>query len=165
MPSFARRDIVNLLDALDRHAEEAAAAARAASRELRIARFAAYDTFRERWDDFNTVSALVEYRLRNLADGPSHELDDRFRTATARMMTVAIQAALHFLRVVAELDALPLAARDLVVGELRSLHEANNRIAEACLTDLLPGRGVADLDVARRIVDTVLKRAPSLLQR
>jgi hypothetical protein len=160
---YTRRDVEELLLALERGATAVVKAAGQASAEAKRDKFQAYQEFKSRCDDFDTLSILIEHRLKNMKGGAEKDLDDKFEELTLFLLSATLTASLHFLRILAERDALPLGSRDVFMRELRNLHRAHEKMNDPRYAPRISERTGSDLKVAEEILATIIERAPALL--
>jgi hypothetical protein len=161
--TYNRGEVEQLLGALEQSASAVVKTAGLASAEAKKDKFQAYQEFKKRCDDFDTLSILVEHRLKNMKGGKEADLEEKFDELTLFLLTATLTASLHFLRILAERDALPLGSRDLFMRELRNLHRAHEKIADPRYSMRINDRTTADLKVAEEILGTIIDRAPALL--
>lgn len=161
--TYSRRDVDPLLEALEKNATDVVESARNAASEARADKYQGYAEFKKKADDFDTLAILIEHRLKNLRLGRDKELDDRFEDMILFMLSATMTTSLHFLRILAEREALPLGSRELFAGELRSLHRAKDKLAAQRFADRISARTRADMRIAEEILNIILDRAPALL--
>ncbi len=161
--TYSRRDVEELLLALEQGAAAVVKSAGLASPEAKQDKFQAYQEFKRRCDDFDTLSILIEHRLKNMKGGAERDLDEKFDELCLFLLSATLTASLHFLRILAERDALPLGSRDVFMRELRNLHRANEKMNDPKYAPRINERTGADLKVAEEILATIIERAPALL--
>lgn len=161
--TYSRRDVQELLKALEQGATAVIQSAGLASAEAKQDKFQAYQDFKRRCDDFDTLSILIEHRLKNMRNGVEQDLADKFEELTLFLLSATLTASLHFLRILAERDALPLGSRDVFMRELRNLHRAHEKMNDPKYAPRINERTGADLKVAEEILATIIERAPALL--
>jgi hypothetical protein len=161
--TYNRKEVQDLLLALERSASDTIVVAREASTGAQKGRYDTYTRFREKCDDFNTLSILIEYRLKNIAGGQASDLEDKFNDLSAFMLSATLQTSLFLLRILAETETLPLGSRDIFTSELRSLHGVRQRIQDAKYAPKLTDRTLGDIKVAEEILEMIIERAPALL--
>jgi len=161
--TYNRREVEQLLGALEQSAGAVIKTAGLASTEAKRDKFQAYQEFKRRCDDFDTLSILIEHRLKNMKGGKEKDLEDKFEELTLFLLSATLTASLHFLRILAERDALPLGSRDVFMRELRNLHRAHEKMNDPKYAPRIGERTIADLKVAEEILTTIIERAPALL--
>jgi hypothetical protein len=160
---YNRGEVEQLLGALEQSASSVIQTAGLASADARKDKFAAYQEFKRRCDDFDTLSILIEHRLKNMKGGKETDLEEKFDELTLFLLSATLTASLHFLRILSERDALPLGSRDLFLRELRNLHRAQEKANEPRFEGRLGDRTAADIKVAEEILAAIIERAPMLL--
>lgn len=160
---YDRPEVEEMLRALEQNAEEIRLYANSAASAVRKDQYNAYLEFRQKCEDFDTLSILVEYRLKNMRGGRQADLSDRFDTLTVSTLSATLTASLHFLRILSEREMLPLGSRDVFTRELRNLHHAKERMSRPDLAGKLDERTRADLKVAEDILAIIVEKAPALL--
>lgn len=162
--TYSRRDVEELLLALEQGAAAVVKSAGLASAEAKQRdKFQAYQEFKRRCDDFDTLSILIEHRLKNMKGGVEKDLDEKFDELCLYLLSATLTASLHFLRILAERDALPLGSRDVFMRELRNLHRAHEKMNDPKYAARISERTGSDLKVAEEILATIIDRAPALL--
>ncbi len=161
--TYSRGEVEQLLGALEQSASAVIKTAGHASTEAKRDKFQAYQQFKQRCDDFDTLSILIEHRLKNMKGGKEKDLEDKFEELTLFLLSATLTASLHFLRILSERDALPLGSRDVFMRELRNLHRAHEKMNDPKYSARINDRTVADLKVAEDILATIIERAPALL--
>lgn len=161
---YDRTEVEGMLRALGRNADEIRLHANNAAKAVRRDQYNAYFEFRQKCEDFDTLSILVEYRLKNMRGGHQADLSGTFDTLTVSTLSATLTASLHFLRVLSEQESLPLGSRDVFTRELRSLHHAKERMTRPDLAGKLDERTRADIKVAEDILAIIVEKAPALLE-
>jgi hypothetical protein len=161
--TYSRAEVEQLLGALEQSATSVIKTAGLASAEAKKDKFQAYQKFKVKCDDFDTLSILIEHRLKNMRGGKEKDLEEKFEELTLFLFTATLTASLHFLRILSERDALPLGSRDLFMRELRNLHRANEKVNEDRFAKRIGERTRNDIKVAEEILSVIIDRAPALL--
>lgn len=161
---YERREVKDLLWALGRGAKDVIEYANAAARDVRIERYATYVAFQQKCEDFDTLSILTEYRLKNIKTGSDPELERALADIMLKTRSATLTATLHFLRLLSERDSLPLGSRDVFMRELRTLHHLRNEMKSPRYEGKLTARTLADIHIAEEILTVILERAPALLE-
>ena len=161
--TYSRGEVEQLLGALETSASSVIKTAGAASSEARLDKFQAYQEFKQRCDDFDTLSILIEHRLKNMKGGKERDLEEKFDELTLFLLTATLTASLHFLRILSERDALPLGSRDVFMRELRNLHRAQEKIRDPRFEGRISDRTSNDVKVAEDILSAIIERAPEIL--
>ena len=162
--TYTRREVQQLLGALERQAKEAVDLAAAAEREASKHSFAAYRAFRDKVGEFQALVILIEGRLRNLVDHRSDDLRAEFERLDTLMLSVLVRSSMRFFFVLSANPILPLGAREVFVSELKSLHEAHEKLRRPDYAGKLGPNLENDLDMASQILEEIIDKAPGLLQ-
>ena len=159
-----RREVEQLLAALEGHADRVISAAKEVSGAIAQEEFGIYAKFRGSCDDFDTLAIVIEYRLKNLRGGRDRALEAQFEELTLFMLSATLQTSLHFLRLLAHRNELPLGSKDIFLSELRSLYRVKQLLEMERYRAKISSRAVKDIETAEEILGVIIERAPSLLQ-
>jgi hypothetical protein len=162
--SHTRQEVEGLLSALEGNANSVIAAAKLASNTIAEQEWHAYSEFRDRCDDFDTLAIVIEYRLKNLRGGRDAALERTFEELQLFMLTATLQTSLHFLKILAQKNELPLGSKDIFQGELRSIYRVKNLLELDRFKSKISSRADKDIETAEEILSVIIERAPSLLQ-
>lgn len=162
--TYLRPEVEDLLAALEQNASDVRRHAASAAGAVRRDQYNAYLEFRQKCEDFDTLSILLEYRLKNMRGGHQADLSGQYDTLIVSTLSATLCASLHFLRILAERESLPLGSRDVFTRELRSLHHAKERMLRPDLAAKLEPRARADIKVAEDILAVIVEKAPALLE-
>jgi len=122
-----------------------------------------YAQFRAKSGEIYTLSIVVKTRVDNLQGGPDKELADRFDRSVVNAQRLIIQASLRFMDVLSKLDVLPLGAREIFTGELRSLYDARERLRDPRLAPFIDDGLEKKIGVAEAVLTTIIEKAPQLM--
>ena len=122
-----------------------------------------YAQFRAKSGEVYTLGIVVKSRVDNLDSGRDEELAKRFDRAVVEAQRVIIQASLRFMEVLSKLEALPLGAREIFTGELRSLYDARERLRDPRLAPLIDESLSKKIDTAEAVLNTIIEKAPRLM--
>lgn len=161
---YKRPEVEELLSALQRSAEDVLAHARRAAEDVSKDSYEGYARFREKAEDFETLAILIEYRLKNMGSARIDDLEAKFSELNAHMLGATLTTSLHFLNLLAAQRHLPLGSRDIFLRELRSLHNAKEKLQSAKYLERLNERTARDVKLAEEILSVIIDRAPNLLQ-
>jgi hypothetical protein len=160
---YSRREVTELLGALERQCREAAVLAKMAETEASKHSFGAYRSFRDKVGEFQALVILIEQRLRNLADARSEDLQDQFEKLDMVMLALLVRASMRFFFVLSANPILPIGAREIFMTELRSLHDAQVKLRQPSYVGKLGADLERDLETASLILEEIIDKAPSLL--
>jgi hypothetical protein len=122
-----------------------------------------YAQFRARSGEVYTLGIVVKSRVDNLDKGPDPELSQRFDRAIVEAQRIIIQASLKFMEVLSKLEALPLGAREIFTGELRSLYDSRERLRDPRLAPFIDESLGKKIDTAEAVLNTIIEKAPQLM--
>ncbi len=160
---YTRAEVKELLGALERQCREAAKLAQIAEHDASKHSFSAYREFRDKVGEFQALVILIEQRLRNLVDTRSDDLRDQFEKLDTVMLALLVRASMRFFFVLSANPILPIGAREIFVAELRSLHDANDKLNRPNYAGKLGPELENDLQTASLILEEIIDKAPSLL--
>lgn len=160
---YTRGEVKELLAALERQCREAAQLAKMAEHDASKHSFGAYRDFRDKVGEFQALVILIEQRLRNLVDARSDDLREQFEKLDTVMLALLVRASMRFFFVLSANPILPMGAREIFVAELRSLHDANEKLHRPAYVGKLGPELERDLETASLILEEIIDKAPSLL--
>lgn len=160
---YTRTEVKELLSALERQCREAAKLAQIAEHEASKHSFAAYREFRDKVGEFQALVILIEQRLRNLVDSRTDDLRDQFERLDTVMLALLVRASMRFFFVLSANPVLPMGAREIFMAELRSLHDAHQKLSQPAYAGKLGSELERDLETASQILEEIIDKAPSLL--
>lgn len=161
--SYTKREAQDMLVALERQAREIIIVAQKAQSTATKHSFNVYRQFRESVSEFETFGILIENRLRNLDTGRDPRLDEQFDALNVLISKSVIKASTQFFLALSKSPALPLGSREVFLQELRSLHEARNKLSDPRYQRMLDEEAHRNLQIAENILTEIIERAPSLL--
>lgn len=162
---YKKSEVVEMLSAMERKAGQVLAMVEDAEEEATKNSFSMYDAFVKRASDFDTLSILVETRIKNmeLGAGSSEALQDQYDKLKMIVAHGQIKASMKFFFVLSAASSLPLGARNLFSSELRRLYALKNELTLPKYEGTLSEEAVNDLETAELILTEIIERAPSLL--
>jgi hypothetical protein len=161
--TYTRAEVKGLIGALERQAREAVTLAKTAEVEASKHSFGAYRSWRDKVGEFQALVILIEQRLRNIADGRSDDLREEFQRLDVLMLGLLVRASMRFFFVLSANPILPLGAREIFLSELRSLHDAHEKLRRPGYAEKLAPDLEKDLDTAELILEEIIDKAPGLL--
>lgn len=161
--TYTREEIKSLLEALERQAREAISLARSAEAEASKHSFVAYRNWRDKVGEFQALVILIEGRLKNCVDHRVDDLRGEFERLDILMLSVLVRASMRFFFVLSANPILPIGAREMFVSELRSLHDAHERLRRPGYKEKLNDDLSKDLDTASLILEEIIDKAPGML--
>jgi len=161
--TYTRAEVKELLSALERQCREAMALAKTAESDASKHSFGAYRAFRDKVGEFQALVILIEGRLRNVAGSRVDDLRAEFERLDALMLSVLVRASMRFFFVLSANPILPMGAREIFVSELRSLHDAHEKLRRPNYADKIVADLERDLDTASLILEEIIDKAPGML--
>ena len=122
-----------------------------------------YAQFREGAGTIHALAIVVRTRVENVEGGEDPELLQRFDRAVVTAQSLFINASLRYMGVLSTLPALPLGAREIFTGELRSLYTAREQLRDPRLAPYLDAALRKRIAVAEQVLATIIEKAPQLL--
>jgi len=162
--TYTRKEVEDLLAALERQAREAVRLAKLAEEEAAKDSFQAYNDFRSKVGEFRALCILIEGRLKTMEGGRVDDLREEYARLDTLMLGILVRASMRFFFVLSAKTMLPLGAREIFVAELRSLYEAAEKLKRPEYGGRLGDNLQTDLDTAEMILEEIIHKAPSLLQ-
>ena len=160
---YPRREALRMLGAFERQIESLKASEVETEYSVGALSTDRYAQFRARSGEVYTLSIVVKARVDNLEGGRDPELATRFDRAVVEAQQVIIQASLRFMEVLSKLDVLPLGAREIFTGELRSLYDARERLRDPRLAPYIDETLEKKIGVAEAVLHTIIEKAPQLM--
>ena len=160
--TFLTDDVVTLVDALDRIADDLATMTGVAEREATRHAYVLYYRFRRKLRDADTLSAILEERLNHLQEGRSAGLDDRKKEIMARLMTFEARGLLKFTYVLSANTFLPIGSKEIFSYDLQRLAPIKDRLENCSFTDDSGEEALANLAIVRDILTEMAQKAPSI---
>lgn len=161
--SYTRKDVQDLLSALDRQAKDAARLARQAEEDVAKDSFLAYNDFRSKVGEFRALCILVESRMKAVAGDPVHDLQEQYMVLDTQMLGLLVKASMRFFFMLSAKTTLPLGAREIFLTELRSLHEAAEKLRRPEFETRLDAGLRKELETAELILEEIIHKAPAML--
>ena len=161
--TYTRQEVQNLLAALERQAREAMRLAQMAETEAAKDSFQSYNDFRNKVGEFRALCILIEGRLRNIESNRMEDLQEQYARLDTMMLSLLVRASMRFFFVLSAKTMLPVGARDIFMQELRSLHDAHEKLRRPEYQGRLGENLHNELDTAEAILEEIIHKAPSLL--
>jgi hypothetical protein len=160
---YPKREALRMLGVLERQIESLKAFERETEYSVGALSTDRYAQFRSKSGEVYTLSIIVKSRVDNLDSGVDKDLAQRFDRAVVEAQRVIIQASLKFMDVLSRLEALPLGAREIFTGELRSLYDSRERLRDPRLVPFIDESLSKKIDVAEAVLTTIIEKAPQLM--
>lgn len=160
---YPRREALRMLGAFERHIDGLKAFEGETEYSVGALSTDRYAQFRAKSGEVYTLGIVVRARVDNLEGGADPELTKRFDRAIVEAQRVIIQASLRFMEVLSKLDVLPLGAREIFTGELRSLYDSRERLRDPRLAPYIDDTLEKKIAVAEAVLHTIIEKAPQLM--
>lgn len=158
-------EVIDLLDAMKKKAHHILALVKIVEKEASSTNFAMYDDFTKKISDFETLSILVDTRLKNLTlnSNGSLDLQKQYISLMVDVVHGQIKAGMKFLFVCTSSSSLPIGAENLFSNELRRLYRAQAEMSLPKYETLLDDKTLRDMSTAQLILQEIIEKAPRLL--
>jgi hypothetical protein len=160
---YPRKEAVRMLLVLEQQIEDMHAFEKETEYTVGALNSDRYAQFRAKSGEIYTLSIIVRPRVENMEGGVEKALSDRYGRAIVEAQRITIQASLKFMEVLSKLEALPLGAREIFTGELRSLYDSRERLRDPKLAEFLDAALEKKIGVAEAVLTAIIEKAPQLL--
>ncbi len=160
---YPKREALRMLTVLEQQIDDLKAFEGATEYTVGALSSDRYAEFRSKSGEIYTLSIIVKARVDNLEGGANKEMSDRFDQAVVNAQRLIIHASLKFMEVLSRMDVLPLGAREIFTGELRSLYDARERLRDARLAPFIDDRLEKNIATAEAVLNTIIEKAPQLM--
>jgi len=123
-----------------------------------------YLRFRDLMSACWTFSILIENRIGQLHDDSVPVLIAQFDQLTVAIWSVLLKGALRFFKVIAQEDYLPLGSREIFMGELKTLYDADHLLRQERYGARVIGETLEHLEKSQQILMEIIEKAPRLLR-
>lgn len=162
--TYTRKEVQDLIGALEKQAREAARLAKLAEDEAKKDSFQTYNEFRNKVGEFRALCILIEGRLKSVEAARVDDLREEYARLDTLMLGLLVRASMRFFFVLSAKTMLPVGARDIFISELRSLHDAAEKLKRPEYAAKMGEKLKGDLDTAEMILDEIIDKAPGMLQ-
>ncbi|HEY0838123.1 MAG TPA: hypothetical protein VGE72_29695 [Azospirillum sp.] len=159
---YSRKEVEELLAALERQARDAMALADRATRDMDDDRFASFLDFRRKVEEVRALVALTEERLTSLTDSKLDDLRAEFERMDVLLSSVLIKATRNYFLGMRDDQVLPIGAREMFEPELRIISEMRSKLTRPQFAGKVAQSTLDELDETADMVRKVMARAPSL---
>jgi hypothetical protein len=160
---YPRREAVRMLTVLERQIEDLKTFEAETEYTVGALNSDRYAHFRAKSGEVYTLSIVVRARVDNLDSGVDTELLGRYNRSIVEAQRIIIQASLRFMDVLSKLDVLPLGAREVFTGELRSLYDSRERLRDPALEPFVDASLEKKITIAEAVLNAIIEKAPQLL--
>ncbi len=123
-----------------------------------------YMRFQDLMSECLTFLIIIEKRLQKLEGTFVEGLYDKFDQLVVAIWSILLKGALRFFRIISEEEHLPLGSKDVFARELRSLHEAQEKLTSERYVKRVSKKMNKKLEKAELILLEVIEKAPGLLK-
>ena len=123
-----------------------------------------YLAFRDVMSQCWTFSILIENRIARLESETVSELLEQFDELTVAIWSVLLGGALVFFKALADETYLPLGSREIFMGELKTLYDADHLLRQERYFSRVNKETLHCLDKSQKILLEIIERAPKLLK-
>lgn len=162
--TYSRKEIQDLLGALEGQARVAIRLAKLAEEEAAKDSFQTYNEFRNKVGEFRALCILIEGRLKSVDSARVDDLKEEYARLDTLMLGLLIRASMRFFFVLSAKTMLPIGAREIFISELRSLHDAAEKLHRPEYARVMGDKLKGDLETAEMILEEIIDKAPGLLQ-
>lgn len=159
---YSRKEVEELLLALEQQARDAMALAEKATRDMDDDRFASFLDFRKKVEEVRALVTLTEDRLKNLTDSKLDDLRVEFERMDVLLSSLLIKATRNYFLSMRMDQVLPIGARELFEPELRIIDEMRSKLTRPQFAGKVAESTLAELDETADLVRRIISRAPSL---
>ena len=125
--------------------------------------FVDYTKFREKTDECLSFLVIIEGRINEVEGERKELLSEQFDKLVTATWSVLMEGSISFLSVLSEREYLPVGTRHVFEQELKTLSEAEEVMKENKNEKFLASNMQEKRAKARQILNTVIEKAPQLL--
>ncbi|WP_029014623.1 hypothetical protein [Niveispirillum irakense] len=162
--TYTRKEVQDLLAALERQARDAIRLAKLAEEEAAKDSFQTYNEFRAKVGEFRALCILIEGRMKAIDSSRIDDLKEEYARLDTLMLGLLVRASMRFFFVLSAKTMLPMGARDIFVAELHSLYDAAEKLRRPEYQNSMGEKLKGDLETAEMILEEIIHKAPRLLQ-
>ena len=125
--------------------------------------FEDYQEFRNMMGECLSFLIIIERRIQLNETAKKEKLEEQYEELTVLIWSVLLDGSLNYLSVISEKEFLPIGTRYVFVQELKTLYDAENILKQEKHQHRLNNTVLNKRDKAERILETIIDRAPQLL--
>ena len=163
MDEIIDKDAETFLQLLSERIAELAVLSEAPKHLKESINFEDYQEFREMMGECLSFLIVIERRIELNKSAKKERLHEQYEELTVLIWSVLLDGSLNYLLVISEKDFLPIGTRHIFMQELRTLCDAENILKQEKFEDRLNIAVLDKRDKAERILETIIDRAPQLL--
>ena len=163
MDEFEEKDTKTFLPLLSERVAELAVLSKIPKKLKENINFEDYQEFRNMMGDYLSFLIIIEHRIQLNESSKKERLEEKYEELTVLIWSVLLDGSLNYLSVISEKDFLPIGTRHIFMQELKTLYDAENILKQEKFQDRLNNTVLDKRDRAERILETIIDRAPQLL--
>ncbi len=163
MAEFEEKDAETFLQLLSERVAELAALSEIPKQQKENINFEDYQEFRNMMGECLSFLIIIERRIHLNESSKKEKLEEQYETLTVLIWSVLLDGSLNYLSVISEKEFLPIGTRYVFIQELKTLYDAENVLKQEKYQDHLNEAVLDKRDKAERILETIIDRAPQLL--
>jgi hypothetical protein len=160
---YSGKEVRSMLEALGDRANEIITLAERAQAEVASATFGPYFHFRDKVQEFEAFTIIVNQRVVNVKKIEDENYMSRFNDCVGNHFKTLVAGSLHFLFALSANTTLPLGSKEVFLSELRTLHNTREKLRAEKYAHLIDENTQNDLETAEEILTEIIDKAPSLL--
>ncbi|WP_448206504.1 hypothetical protein [Azospirillum sp. sgz302134] len=159
---YGRREVEELLSAIEQQASEAVALATTAQRDISEDRFSSFLGFRKKVEEVRALVALTEERLMGVGGAKLTDLRTEFERIDLLLTGLLARATRNYFAQMRDDQVLPMGAREMFEPELKIIDELRTKLDRPQYSGKVPATVIEDLEATSAMIRKVISRAPSL---
>ncbi len=159
---YGRKEVEELLSAIEQQASEAIVLAERAQRDVSKDRFSSFLGFRKKVEEVRALAALTEERLTGVGSNKLADLLTEFERIDLLLIGLLARATRTYFANMRDDQALPMGAREMFEPELRIVDEMRTKLNRPQYAGRISPTVIEDLDATSAAIRKVISRAPSL---
>lgn len=159
---YGRKEVEELLSAIEQQASEAIALAERAQRDVSKDRFSSFLGFRRKVEEVRALVALTEERLTGVGGDKLTDLLTEFERIDLLLIGLLARATRTYFANMRDDQALPMGAREMFEPELRIIDEMRVKLNRPQYAGRVSPAVIEDLEFTSAAIRKVISRAPGL---
>jgi hypothetical protein len=161
--TYSGKEVRKMLEALGDRANEVVEMADHAQDNVASASFEPYFRFRDKVLEFEAFTIIVKQRVENVAEGEDDGFTARFDDCVGNHLKHMVAGSLQFLYALSANTTLPLGSKEVFLSDLRTLHNAREKLMQEKYANLIDDATRRNLDTGDEILAEIIDKAPSML--
>ncbi|MBT7956515.1 MAG: hypothetical protein HN731_15085 [Rhodospirillaceae bacterium] len=163
MAEIIEKDAETFLQLLSERVAELAVLSEVPKQIKESINFEDYQEFRNMMGECLSFLIIIERRIQLNETAKKEKLEEQYEELTVLIWSVLLDGSLNYLSVISEKEFLPIGTRYVFVQELKTLYDAENILKQEKFEHRLNNTVLNKRDKAERILETIIDRAPQLL--